>query len=255
MHTLNSTKLYESITTSIPDALLSKANFFSGEFICFSTTGDPEDTSGWLAISPSGHQAVFGDMRSGKIVEWQSLMAEPEPRGDWWWGLSTNEDRRINALTEELDSLPLASEDHPVLSKHQVLPHGVREQEVGFISNRRNCLIVPVKDTDGRVHGHQIIEPDGSKIFRYYTKVEGHFFPIGLDQEQTPSSIILCDEFETSAKLYEVNGLPVVCAFGLWNFESVMQLLKVKYPKAHLITFSNDPDASFLTRSLHVEGK
>lgn len=238
MTTINSAMLLKAIKTAIPNACrISEADLVPGENADFSTNGDKEDTSGWLKVAPSGERAVFGDLRSGKRVEWQSPTATAEEEiKDWWEGLNIDDEKWIQDLTKEANNLPFASQDNPYLEKCHILPHGIREK-FGFYN--RPFLIVPVYDTDRRVHGYQYIEPDGSKQFRHYTVVEGHFFPIGIPMHQEESVnmplVIVCAEFEKGARIHEATGFPVVCAFSSWNFKAVGEALKLKYPNTQII--------------------
>ena len=74
-----------------------------------------------------------------------------------------------------------ACDDHPYLNRKGVKPHGVRLS--------RGKLVVPVRDTEGKLHSLQFIGEDGGKKFLFGGRIKGGYFAIGK-----PGGVILIGE-------------------------------------------------------------
>ncbi len=113
--------------------------------------------------------------------------------------------------------------EHPYLSKKQVLSHGLRDY--------KGCLVIPLKDVDGKLWSLQFINENHEKRFLSGGKKNGNYFLIGTLAENA----FICEGYATGATVYECTGEPVVVAFDSGNLKSVAQALRKKYPNLKMI--------------------
>ncbi len=122
----------------------------------------------------------------------------------------------------------LADAEHPYLRSKWVKPHGVRQ-----IDNR---LVIPVRDSDGILHGLQYISIGGEKRFNTGTAISGCYHSIG----KLNGKILIAEGFATGATLNECTGHAVAVAFNCANLKPVAEALQVKYPEIELILCADD---------------
>jgi putative DNA primase/helicase len=107
---------------------------------------------------------------------------------------------RCRKRSEDIWSNGYSADQHPYLLKKNVKAHGVKQLD--------GELLIPVKDSNGTLHGLQKINPDGDKRFEPATAVKGHFHQIGIPWEE----ILIAEGYATAATIHEVTGLAAVCA-------------------------------------------
>jgi putative DNA primase/helicase len=120
-------------------------------------------------------------------------------------------------------SIP-ANGQHKYLQRKSVGAYGIFYQ--------RGALIIPLRDTAGRLHGVQRIYGDGSKRFSKGTDKSGHFHMIGSPEEK---SICIAEGYATAATIHEVTNYTVVVAFDAGNLFPVAKALRTEYPDSNLI--------------------
>ena len=123
---------------------------------------------------------------------------------------------------------------HPYLRAKGIRPYGARQKV--------ELLLVPVRGTDGTLHGLQFIGPDGSKKFKTGTHKVGHYCALG-DKPGVGANLIVCEGWATGCSLHEAAGLPVAVAFDAGNLRPVAEALAIKFPLARL-TVAGDADPS-----------
>lgn len=244
MFSFDSSKIIESLSRSLPAALISQGDLEPGKLVRFSTNGKTGDRAGWIKVFPDGAGAAFGCWRQGISETWHSgTVRTPEEKRAFAEKVRQAQEEaekakqaareeRSRLSTELISSLQGASPDHPYLKRKNILPHGVKEDE------KRN-LIIPLYGSGGKIHGHQIIKPDGSKMFAPDTAPKGHYYPIGKPVGKV-TLIIVCEGFATGATIHEATGHLVACAFNAGNLEAVALALKGKYPEAQIIICADD---------------
>ncbi len=118
---------------------------------------------------------------------------------------------------------------HKYLSKKKVLSHGLKEY--------KGCLVIPLKDVDGKLWSLQFITENAEKRFLNGGRKKGCHFLIGTLAENA----FICEGYATGATVYECTGKPVVVAFDSGNLKSVVQAIHEKYPKLKIaICADND---------------
>jgi putative DNA primase/helicase len=112
---------------------------------------------------------------------------------------------------------------HPYLSKKRVCAYGIRQY--------KNCLVIPLRDTQGAIHSLQFIGAEGNKRFLKGGAISGHYHPIG----QYQGTLCVCEGYATSSTVHQATGHAVACAFNASNLKPVALALRGKFPDAKLI--------------------
>lgn len=119
--------------------------------------------------------------------------------------------------------------DHPYLSDKGVKAHGLRIEAV-------HTLLIPMGDTEGRMHSLQSIAPDGSKRFMPGGRVKGCYCAIG----KPSGRLVICEGYATGATIHEDTGHAVAVAFNSGNLLPVARALRSKYPCITLVIAADD---------------
>jgi putative DNA primase/helicase len=116
-----------------------------------------------------------------------------------------------------------APNNHQYLTQKQVKPNGLKLH--------KNALVVPVRDTNGVLHGLQFITPE-NKRFKSGTNKKAHYYAIG----GKPRTVLyLAEGYATAATIFEVTGEPVAVCFDAGNLLPVAEALRAKMPTVQLI--------------------
>lgn len=137
--------------------------------------------------------------------------------------------------SKEFDSLKPILDAHPYLERKQIpelFGAKLKKNSFGLIE-----LIIPMKDTEGKVWGYQTIEADGQKGFLHQQKLEGVFFQFGkLDHEL----IFVVEGYSTGASVHLATQKPVCVAFSANNLKPLGQKLRQVFPKAKIVFCADD---------------
>jgi putative DNA primase/helicase len=120
-----------------------------------------------------------------------------------------------------------------------VEPHGLRIED--------GCLLVPLRDIDGKLWSVLKISPDGFKLNQEFARASKCFFTIG--EIADGNTFCIAEGFATAATVHEATGYPVVSACYADNLRKVAPILRSKYPAATIIVCGDD---DWLTQ---VDGK
>lgn len=101
-----------------------------------------------------------------------------------------------------------------------------RKKIDGLFGAKRNVetLLVPCRDSEGKLWGIQSIGEGGAKLFRAGQRVSGCFHLIGDLREE----VIICEGFATGCSIHMATGLTVAVAFNAANLIPVCEELKKK---------------------------
>ncbi len=121
--------------------------------------------------------------------------------------------------------------ESPYLIKKKVEPFGVRFDN--------DSLVIPLRDTMGKLWSLQYIYPDGTKRFLIGGRKKGCFHHIGNLEDGKP--IIITEGYATGASVYMATHQATVVAYDAGNLEPVLQELKKAYPRSP-ITIAADND-------------
>ena len=209
----------------------------------FSTNGKARDDSGWYSLNTDGIAAgAFGCWREGLQSTWcaksDTTMTQAE---------RDNHRHRIKAMqaqreAEQAQRQQSAARDaaqrlaaatacthHAYLTVKGVQGHGVKVDSAG-------ALIVPMRDTAGKLHSLQTVSQDGDKRFLFGGLVKGCYHAIG----KPAGVLIVCEGYATGASIHECTGQAVAVAFNAGNVPEVAVALRAKYPALKIIIAADD---------------
>ncbi|OXJ06721.1 DUF5710 domain-containing protein [Burkholderia sp. HI2500] len=217
-----------------------------GEFHRVPVKGDkPGKESGSYRLSLDGAPRGFiQNYREGGGLNWrpsdvanftltsEERSADAQRQRDRAAERAAKHDERAAWVSEEWRRLPVASDDHAYLARKGVVNHGLK-------LDRHGNLVMPLVDIDGKLWSVQRISAEGNKLFTKDGRTLACFSPVGVDDPQKP--IVIAEGYATSASLYEITGLPVVCALNAGNLRPVAEAFRQKYPERPiLIAGDND---------------
>lgn len=158
--------------------------------------------------------------------------ADAQRQRDRMAARAAKQEERAAWVSEEWRRLPVATDDHGYLARKGVVSHGLKV-------DRHGNLVMPLVDIDGKLWSVQRISVDGNKLFTKDGRTHACFSPVGEDDPQKP--IVIAEGYATSASLYQITGLPVVCALNAGNLRPVAEAFRQKYPgRPILIAGDND---------------
>lgn len=102
-------------------------------------------------------------------------------------------------------------------------------------------LVIPMKDINGKLWGTQKILPDGSKFFMQGQKKSGCFHII-QDSTSLDDTEVICvaEGFATAVAIHQALSTPVVVAFDSGNLDSVVSVIRNKYPSKKICICGDD---------------
>lgn len=132
------------------------------------------------------------------------------------------------------------SGDSEYLAAKKVGAYGMRFSPSG-------AAALPLLDTQGRIHGLQILRPKAAA--KKAGKLEKEFWPRGVAKKGhfhllgSPSWIVLVAEgYATAASLHMATGHPVAVAFDAGNLLPVAEALRKRYPQTKILIAADNDD-------------
>ena len=211
----------------------------------YSTDGKPNHKNGWYFYHGDGTpwgQAGSWDVNGGDpVCHWcaesdsamttaelsahrQRIKADQVQRDVDTQATQQQASRAAGALWSQAD----AAAEHPYLSRKGIEAHGVK-----MFADK---LLIPMRDTAGKLHSLQAISPDGDKRFHPGGRVKGCYHSIG----KPVGVLIVCEGFATGASLHEATGSAVAVAFNAGNLPAVALALRAKYADLKIIIAADD---------------
>ena len=208
----------------------------------FNPGGRRGGASGWYVLHPDGIAAgSFGCWREGLQSTWcaksDSAMTAAERDAHR---------QRIKAMKAQRDEVEAArckdeadkaairwcgassAFTHPYLARKGVHAYGIRQDG--------EILLVPLRDTAGKLHSLQTITPDGEKRFK--GRMKGCFHPIGCKPPAV--CLVIAEGYATGASIHEATGWSVAVAFNAGNVGPVAAALHKAYPALTLVMAADD---------------
>ena len=210
----------------------------------FSTNGKRSDAAGWYCLHLDGLPAgIFGDWRQGLTVTWcskqSSEMTQDEREANRQRMRQIRQQRdaeqaeaqaqAAHEAAQQWEAAIPASTEHGYLSRKGVQPHGLKVNGDGL-------LLVPLRDTQGKLHSLQTIAPDGTKRFLKDGRVQGCYHAIGKPAD----AIVVCEGYATGASIHEATGAAVAVSFNAGNLLPVARAIRAKYPGMALLVAADD---------------
>jgi len=214
-----------------------------GKIHRFSTSGKRGDEAGWYSLHLDGIPAgSFGCWRAGLQSTWcaksdhQMTPAERETQRQRLKAIQQQRDaeqaQRQQQAAESASTLwakaDPAPADHPYLAKKGVQPHGAKV----FGDN----LLIALRDTAGKLHSLQTIDPEGDKRFHPGGRVVGCYFGIG----KPDGLLVIAEGFATGGTIHEATGHAAAIAFNAGGLMAVARALRAKFPTWQLIVAADD---------------
>ena len=138
---------------------------------------------------------------------------------------------------------------HEYLRKKEVNAYNIK------IDESMNQLVIPLRDIMGRFKAVQTINNDGVKRFSSGTSIKGAFFSIGVlnmkfdSNDNTP--ILAAEGYATTAKIFQLTGLPCVAAICCNNLEPVIKSLREKLPSHPVVIMADNDIDTFKKRGFN----
>lgn len=224
---------------ALPDAI-----FGDGKLYRFSTNGKRADVSGWYVLHDDGDipAGAFGCWRSGQSQTWCGrdtatlTQAEREAHQRRMRGIALQREadrahrhtEAAAAAAKRWAAAAQATAEHPYLARKGIKPQGIK-LEAG-------ALLIPLRDTAGKLHSLQTIGPDGAKLFQTGGRIKGCYFAIGKPN----GTLVIAEGVATGATIHEATGHAVACAMNAGNLLEVATALHTKYPALRLVLAADD---------------
>ena len=208
----------------------------------FPTGGRRGDDSGWYMLHTDGTAAgAFGCWRTGLQSTWCAKSDKAMTPAEL-----ADHRQRIKAMQAQREADTLATQQrasktaaalwsqadpaaaHAYLSRKGIQPHGVKVSA--------DKLLIPMRDTAGKLHSLQTIMPEGDKRFHPGGRVKGCYHSIG----KPAGVLIVCEGYATGASIHEATGHAVAVAFNAGNLEAVALALRAKYADLKIIVAADD---------------
>lgn len=206
----------------------------------FSPGGKRSNTSAWYVLYGDGVPAgTFGCWRAGLSSTWCAKSDQTMTPAE-----RDAHHQRIKAMRAQRDADEAARQrdeadkagirwnaatpagNHPYLVRKGIAAHGIRQDG--------EVLLVPLRDTAGKLHSLQTITPDGEKRFK--GRMKGCYHAIG----KPSGRIVICEGYATGATIHEATGEAVAVAFNAGNLGPVATALHKAYPGLAIVVAADD---------------
>jgi putative DNA primase/helicase len=204
------------------------------------STGNKGHKDGWYVFY--GLAGAFGDWSQDISQTW-SLKNDRAANLDKEHLVEQIEKAKQDAEEERLrkyeETATLALEKWNTLSETGTSPYLLKKRVEAFgVRFGNDILVVPLKDTTGKLWSLQWIKPDGTKRFLTGGRKKGCFHSIGLLEDGKP--IIVVEGYATGASVHMATQQAVVIAFDAGSLEPVIEELKRAYHKSPILIAGDD---------------
>lgn len=208
----------------------------------FSPGGRRGGASGWYMLHSDGTPAgAFGCWREGLQSNWCAksdnamTAAERDAHRQRIKAMKAQRDAELLATQQQasetaaaLWSQADAATEHTYLGRKGIQSHGLK-----VFGDK---LLIPLRDTAGKLHSLQTITPDGEKRFHPGGRIKGCYHSIG----RPAGRIIVCEGYATGASIHEATGDAVAVAFNAGGLGPVAVALHAKHPDLQIIMAADD---------------
>lgn len=145
-----------------------------------------------------------------------------------------------NQIWDNASETPTTDQHEAYLRLKNVKAYNIR-----FGKNLKgyDALIIPLRNTEGKIRSLQFISvnPLDGSVYKFFLpggEKKGCFFEIG--NLMGYDSIYVSEGYSSGASVHQAMNSPVVIAFDCGNIESVMAILKMKYPNKRIVIAGDD---------------
>ena len=212
----------------------------------FSTNGRRGDDSGWYCLHMDGIGAgAFGCWRTGLQSTWCAKADNQMTQAERDAHRQRINDMKVMRDAEQAQAQAKASETAAALwvqgqaetSAHLYLTaKAVKGYGVKVFGGK---LLIPMRDTAGKLHSLQVIADDGGKRFHPGGRVKGCYHGIGKPTG-AEARLIVCEGYATGASIHEATSDAVAVAFTAGNVQAVALDLRAKYPAMQIVIAADD---------------
>ncbi|MBN9403974.1 MAG: toprim domain-containing protein [Burkholderiales bacterium] len=203
----------------------------------------PGSANGWAVLHEGAIQSgAFGSWKTGAVHTWrqnsdrrlsaaerqalrQQQAAAQQARAAEQRQVQAQAAQRAERLWQRARP---ATDAHPYLAKKRVRAIGLRQL--------RDMLMVPARDTSGRLSTLQFIGPDGTKRFLTGGRIQGCYCAMGRPSD----CLLVCEGYATGATIFAATGQAVAVCFNCGNMLPVAQALRRKFPALRLIVCADN---------------
>jgi putative DNA primase/helicase len=206
----------------------------------FPVDGEKNKKSGWYVLFDDPPAGAFGCWKTGVKHTWcLEREMDHERRDEFQRKMEMA--KRIRAKEDAAKKEKCRHRAERIWKRAQDgVPHGyLKRKKVGANGTRvdMGSVIVPVRDSNGNLHGLQFIRVDGSKKFLTGTAKKGCYFSIG---QMNGQPLCIAEGFATAASIHECTRNPVAVAFDAGNLKDVALSLRGKFPDAAIIVCADN---------------
>lgn len=142
--------------------------------------------------------------------------------------------------------------EHHYLTRKRIQPHtartlgavdmdrltGIDRDNADRLTRAGACLVIPMHDVDGNIHGLQLVTDTGKT-----------FWPTGMAMSSTfgllghfprSGTLLLTEGFATAASLHEATGLPTAYAFSAGNLGKAAAQIRKAAPNLRILIAADD---------------
>jgi putative DNA primase/helicase len=204
----------------------------------FSSNGRRGDDAGWYVYYPGSMPCgAFGCWRQGISQKWcargrNELSATERVELRLRIQAAKRQRDEANLLVQQeclqranqiLDRSRPADPEHAYLRRKRVGVHGIHQDN--------DLLVIQVRDKNGDLHGLQLIDPAGKKVFLVGTRKIGCFFLIGEPNDV----LVVAEGYATGASIHEATSYTVAVAFDAINLKPVAETLRRQQADSRII--------------------
>ncbi len=180
-----------------------------------------DETSTWIS---TGRQ-----MDPQEIATLKALAAEKSQQRQADLEQAQNQAARTSYGVWKNQTVWADKKNSPYLEAKDVNGYGIKMSD-------RGDVIIPLRDTDGRIHSLQFVD-ENKKLFTKDGRKQGLFHTIDPDQalKNKPKTIFIAEGYATAATVFEATKKPVAVAFDSGNLVPVAKALREKHPEAKIV--------------------
>ncbi|MBP7075349.1 MAG: DUF3987 domain-containing protein, partial [Rhabdochlamydiaceae bacterium] len=203
-------------------------------------TGKKDSKDGWYVFY--GMAGAFGDWSCDLHEKWslkEEILPSPEKEK---LHIQIEKSKRIaekERQTKHEKTALTALEKWNAFSEQGHSSYLGRKKINGFgIRFHKDLLIIPMKDTAGKLWSLQRISGDGTKRFLPGGRKKSCFHSMGVLEDG--KTFLITEGYATGASIYMATQQATVIAFDVGNLEPVIAELKKAYPKSPFIIAGDD---------------
>ena len=153
------------------------------------------------------------------------------------------ETKAINTIMDKIQHAPDAIEDHPYLKEREINSYGLRVDDNNNLFGIAVSIEKSLKDKAFSPSPQALINitPEGQASIEPKNKAAGAAILVGYskfsDIGKNPTGdhvVLVAEDYESGAALYQTTKKPVAVAFGIQNMQTVAKALRKQLPEARI---------------------